>query len=320
MPVDEADLLVELDQFVSSVDRRNLKVVVRELGLMFSDTGRRAPADAGPGQQVHRRGGRPRGGDDRPPRQRADRPADPARRGREHPLVRARPAAAHRFAAPQRRRPARCPAGHPGHGPGDRGDAGRPRAHPAGAARQRRQHQPGGGLAPRRARAAPGHLPAHHLQRLHRDPAHGRRPGEHAVLQQGAALHRGLHAAEPVAAGRPDHRRPDLPGPLRERPAVQHAGRQVRARQRRAARHRVARTVVPTIPPPAWWPAPWMRRGTPSGSSIRATCRSWETIRGSGFWWVRWRAGEGRHAPSRVATSPSTSRPCCSPACASWVG
>ena len=39
MPVDEADLLVELDQFVSSVDRRNLKVVVKELGLMFSDTG-----------------------------------------------------------------------------------------------------------------------------------------------------------------------------------------------------------------------------------------------------------------------------------------
>jgi len=40
MPVDEADLLVELDAFVSSVDRRNLKVVIRELGLMFSDTGR----------------------------------------------------------------------------------------------------------------------------------------------------------------------------------------------------------------------------------------------------------------------------------------
>jgi phospholipid/cholesterol/gamma-HCH transport system substrate-binding protein len=39
MPVDESDLLVQLDQFVSSVDRRNLKVVVQELGLMFSDTG-----------------------------------------------------------------------------------------------------------------------------------------------------------------------------------------------------------------------------------------------------------------------------------------
>lgn len=40
LPVDEADLLVELDQFVSSVDRQNLQTVVRELGLMFHDTGR----------------------------------------------------------------------------------------------------------------------------------------------------------------------------------------------------------------------------------------------------------------------------------------
>jgi phospholipid/cholesterol/gamma-HCH transport system substrate-binding protein len=40
MPVDEADLLVQLDEFVSSVDKRNLQVVVRELGLMFTDTGR----------------------------------------------------------------------------------------------------------------------------------------------------------------------------------------------------------------------------------------------------------------------------------------
>ena len=39
LPVDEADLLVELDQFVSSVDKQNLQVVVRELGLMFNDTG-----------------------------------------------------------------------------------------------------------------------------------------------------------------------------------------------------------------------------------------------------------------------------------------
>jgi phospholipid/cholesterol/gamma-HCH transport system substrate-binding protein len=40
LPVDEADLLVELDQFVSSVDKDNLKAVVRELGTMFDDTGR----------------------------------------------------------------------------------------------------------------------------------------------------------------------------------------------------------------------------------------------------------------------------------------
>lgn len=39
LPVDEADLLVELDQFVSSVDQENLQTVVDELGTMFTDTG-----------------------------------------------------------------------------------------------------------------------------------------------------------------------------------------------------------------------------------------------------------------------------------------
>ncbi len=39
LPVDEADLLVELDSFVSSVDKENLQIVVRELGTMFEGTG-----------------------------------------------------------------------------------------------------------------------------------------------------------------------------------------------------------------------------------------------------------------------------------------
>lgn len=39
LPVDEGDLLVELNSFVSSVDKRNLQVVVRELGTMFAGTG-----------------------------------------------------------------------------------------------------------------------------------------------------------------------------------------------------------------------------------------------------------------------------------------
>ncbi|GAB3765847.1 phospholipid/cholesterol/gamma-HCH transport system substrate-binding protein [Nocardioides ginsengisegetis] len=39
LPVDEADLLVELDQFVGSVDKKNLQVTVKELGDMFRDTG-----------------------------------------------------------------------------------------------------------------------------------------------------------------------------------------------------------------------------------------------------------------------------------------
>lgn len=39
LPVDEADLLVELDQFVSSVDKEGLATVVDELGTMFAGTG-----------------------------------------------------------------------------------------------------------------------------------------------------------------------------------------------------------------------------------------------------------------------------------------
>jgi phospholipid/cholesterol/gamma-HCH transport system substrate-binding protein len=39
MPVDEGDLLVELNKFVSSVDKKSLQTVVRELGTMFTNTG-----------------------------------------------------------------------------------------------------------------------------------------------------------------------------------------------------------------------------------------------------------------------------------------
>lgn len=39
LPVDEADLLIELDAFVGSVDKENLQVVVKELGTLFADTG-----------------------------------------------------------------------------------------------------------------------------------------------------------------------------------------------------------------------------------------------------------------------------------------
>jgi phospholipid/cholesterol/gamma-HCH transport system substrate-binding protein len=39
LPVAEEDLLVELDQFVSSVDKANLGVVIGELGELFHDTG-----------------------------------------------------------------------------------------------------------------------------------------------------------------------------------------------------------------------------------------------------------------------------------------
>ena len=39
LPVDEAELLVQLDSFVSSVDKENLQVVVKELGALFENTG-----------------------------------------------------------------------------------------------------------------------------------------------------------------------------------------------------------------------------------------------------------------------------------------
>ncbi len=39
LPVDEADLLVELDAFVGSVDKPSLRTVVSELGQLFDDTG-----------------------------------------------------------------------------------------------------------------------------------------------------------------------------------------------------------------------------------------------------------------------------------------
>lgn len=40
LPVDEGDLLVQLDDFVNSVDQPSLKKAVAELGAMFRDTGR----------------------------------------------------------------------------------------------------------------------------------------------------------------------------------------------------------------------------------------------------------------------------------------
>jgi len=39
LPVDEGDLLLQLDQFVNSVDKKNLQIAIRELGAMFHDTG-----------------------------------------------------------------------------------------------------------------------------------------------------------------------------------------------------------------------------------------------------------------------------------------
>ena len=40
LPVDEGDLLVQVDQLVRSVDKKRLSTVIHELGLMFDNTGR----------------------------------------------------------------------------------------------------------------------------------------------------------------------------------------------------------------------------------------------------------------------------------------
>jgi len=40
LPVDEGDLLVDINDFVQSVDKGSLASVIKELGLMFTDTGR----------------------------------------------------------------------------------------------------------------------------------------------------------------------------------------------------------------------------------------------------------------------------------------
>ena len=40
LPVDEGDLLIDMDQFVRSVDKDNLRTVISELGDMFYETGR----------------------------------------------------------------------------------------------------------------------------------------------------------------------------------------------------------------------------------------------------------------------------------------
>ena len=133
-------------------------------------------------------------------------------------------------------------------------------------------------------------FPRDHRERLHRHAGQQRRPGEPPVLQQGAAVHQRLQAEQPVAPGRRAHRRPDLPGPVQQPGAVQHARHEVRPR--RPAQPGLGRPRLPLDVRPAHRTGPrgqWTRRATPYDSSTRGTCRFWEGIRGSGCWWGRWR-------------------------------
>ncbi len=103
LPVDEADLLVELDSFVSSVDKENLQVVVKELGALFENTGI-------PLQRLLDNGSR--FVDEAAAHtdetialldRRTHRAADPAGQRREHPFLLARPPTDHRHAPRERR-------------------------------------------------------------------------------------------------------------------------------------------------------------------------------------------------------------------------
>ena len=116
LPVDEADLLVELDQFVTSVDRDSLETTVRELGLMFNDTGvaLQKMLDSG-GKFIDEAAAHEDETVGVAP-ERADRAAHPARRGREHQGLLPQPEPDHRQPAQERRGSARHA---PGHATGD---------------------------------------------------------------------------------------------------------------------------------------------------------------------------------------------------------
>ena len=288
LPVDEGDLLIELDDFVSSVDRDSLEVTVRELGLMFNDTGvpLQKLLDSG-GKFIDEasahedetvallqngltvlRTQRDEGENIRTLSRdlnlitRSLRRSDDDLRG----TLQDTPAAVREVdALLQDLEP-----------------------DPAGAARQRGQRRPGRGLAPRRPRAAAGDVPAHDRERLHRHARQQRRPGEPPVLEQGAAVHRRLQAEQPVAAGRRALRRADLPGrsaTARRRttcaaPSTPPAARATRARPDASTARRTTRALD-------WSRGQWTLRATPYDSSTRGTCRCWEEIRGSGCWWGR---------------------------------
>ena len=96
LPVDEGDLLVDMNDFVGSVDRESLQVVVKELG---ADVRRHRPRAADAARQrldVHREASAHTDETVAAAAQRADRAAHPARPEGEHPQLRQRPQHAHR--------------------------------------------------------------------------------------------------------------------------------------------------------------------------------------------------------------------------------
>ena len=232
-----------------------------------------------------------------PARQRADRAPDPAGTEREHPLLLPRPAPLiTRSLRGQRRGPARrCSRARPATAREVDALLDGPRADPAGAARQRGQRRPGGGLAPRRARAAAGDLPAHHRRRLHRHARRRLRPRQPAVRPTSVQpCTEGYLPPNAVAAAARPHRRARS-----SRPSAQPARRTPCAARSTRPDGRATRSPGARLP---WRLRPGHRPGrrarstrtaTRCASSTRATCRSSEATRGSGCWSVRWLGGTG---------------------------
>ena len=231
LPVDEADLLVELDQFVESVDKENLQVVVRELGLMFNDTGV-------PLQKLIDSGG-----------EFIDEAAaheDETVALLENGMTVLRTQRDQGENIRSFSRDLRLITQSLRRSDGDlRGVLqGTP-----GAAREiealMKDLEPTLPVLLGNA-VSLNQVVVSHLNGLEQllvtfprtissgftgTPPARRRPGQPAVLQQGAAVHRGLHAEEPVAPRRPDLGRADLPGGVQLRAAVRHAGHEVRPRR-----------------------------------------------------------------------------------------
>ena len=138
-------------------------------------------------------------------------------------------------------------------------------------------------------------------------PPDGWRPGQPAVRQRRPAVHRGLQAQERVAPRRPAQRRADLPRRVHQRAAVQHARHEVRPRRQRQPARPGGPTVRTYDPFTGVVDGAVDRTATPYASGTRATCRSWEAIRGNGCWWARWPPRERIPAGAdRGSTSCST--------------
>ena len=304
------DLLVDIDDFVGSVDQREPPGGGRGAG---PDVRRHRPRAAGPARQrldVRRRGLGPHRRDDRAAAQRADRAAHPAAGRRENIRSFARDLShAHRGPARQRRGPAQGAEEHPGR---------RPRA--ASAARRtssRRCRCCSATWSPStrscsRYLAGLEQLLVTYPALMAGGPTGSTRDGwGHINLQFDYSVppctEGYLPPSEWRSPARPDGRAvlpgqvrvrapyemrgpKYAPGPPRERVPAARLQWRLRSGDRAGSGRR-------------------RRRRAARWSSVsRGTCRSLEGMRGSGCWWVRWRAGDPGLTCQRTFPRPAQHR------------